>query len=72
MSQDPLTPGVNRFIETKSHPLIWFNLKANNYLLKSAPRSAYDELDSTTYKLDRAKAIDGGSYGRKNKRFMRK
>ena len=37
MSQDPLTPGVNGFIDTKSHPLILFNLKANNYLLKSAP-----------------------------------
>jgi len=37
MSQDPLEPSVNGFIDTKSHPLIWFNLKANNYLLKSAP-----------------------------------
>lgn len=28
MSQDPLTPGVNEFVNTKSHPLIQFNPKA--------------------------------------------
>jgi len=35
MSQDPLTPGVNEFVNTKLHPLILFDLNADICLLKT-------------------------------------
>ena len=34
MSQDPLTAGVNEFVDTKSQPFIQIDLKVHNYLLK--------------------------------------
>lgn len=35
MSQDPLTPGVSGFVDTKFYPLILFDPKTNIYSLKT-------------------------------------